>query len=301
MSDSSARKLEAGELEAVFLPHQGMLGASLLHRRSEILRRIDDLDQAAALGNSAGNPLLHPWANRIDGFRYRAAGREVLLDASSPLLHFDANGLPLHGVPWSMLVWDVTAATGRRIEARLDWTRDDLLAIFPFRHWLEMTVTLEADALTMETTLIAGDDGPVPASFGFHPYVGLPGLPRDEWRLTLPAMRRLTRDSRGIPTGDDERFAGLDAPLAGLEFDDGFVVSIEPISLSIAGAGRRISVDFLEGYRYAQVYAPKGRDFVALEPMVAETNALVSGRGLRLVPAGTRFRTAFRIRVEAVP
>lgn len=292
--------LAAGDLEAVFLPAQGMLGASLAHRGSEILRRVDDLEQAAALGNSAGNPLLHPWANRIDGFRYRAAGREVVLDPSSPLLHFDGNGLPLHGVPWSMLAWDVTAATDVRIDARLDWTSSDLLTIFPFRHRLEMTVTLEADALKVETALIAGDDGPVPASFGFHPYVGLPGLPRDEWQLTLPAMRRLALDSRGIPTGDDEAFPGLDARLAGLQFDDGFAVAGERISLSIAGAGRRVSVDFLAGYRYAQVYAPKGRDFVALEPMIAETNALVSGRGLRLVPPGARFRAAFRIRVDAM-
>ena len=48
-------------------------------------------------------------------------------------------------------------------------------------------------------------------------------------------------------------------------------------SLSIAGGGRRISVEFLAGYRYAQVFAPKGKDFVALEPMTAPTNALVSG------------------------
>ena len=30
----------------------------------------------------------------------------------------------------------------------------------------------------------AGDD--VPVSFGFHPYIGLPGVPRDRWRLVLP-------------------------------------------------------------------------------------------------------------------
>ncbi len=39
--------------------------------------------------------------------RYKKAGPEVVLDAASPLLHFDANGLPIHGVPWSHLAWDV--------------------------------------------------------------------------------------------------------------------------------------------------------------------------------------------------
>jgi galactose mutarotase-like enzyme len=164
---------------------------------------------------------------------------------------------------------------------------------------MEMRVTIDAGALTLETTLVAGPDGPVPASFGFHPYVGIPDLPRDQWRLALPAMRQLALDRHGIPTGDETAFPGLDAPLGGLDLDDGFAVRDERISLGIAGAGRRISVEFLAGYAYAQIFAPKRRDFVALEPMTAPTNALASGRGLRCVEAGGRFRAAFRIRIDA--
>src|SRR5258705_7956251 len=103
LKEPSARTIAAGELEAVFLPGHGMLGASLRHRNMEILRRIEDLQAAAAKGSTAGIPLLHPWANRLAGFHYGAAGREVNLDPSSPLLHLDEHGLPMHGVPWSLL------------------------------------------------------------------------------------------------------------------------------------------------------------------------------------------------------
>jgi aldose 1-epimerase len=72
----------------------------------------------------------------------------------------------------------------------------------------------------------------------------------------------------------------------------------ERTSFSVAGGTRRLSVDFLEGYGYAQVFAPKDKDFIALEPMTAPTSALTSGRGLRLVSAGERFRAAFRIRID---
>jgi aldose 1-epimerase len=72
-------------------------------------------------------------------------------------------------------------------------------------------------------------------------------------------------------------------------------------SFCLAGTGRRITVEFLEGYRYAQVFAPKGAECVALEPMTASANALVSGNGLRLVEPGGRFRAAFRVRVDALP
>ncbi len=277
-----------------------MLGASLRHRGEEILRRVEDLDAAATKGSTAGIPFLHPWANRLAGPRYRAAGREVTLDPSSPLLHLDEHGLPNHGVPWSRLSWELSEARPDFIAARLEWSRSDLLAVFPFRHRVELAATLRPDGLTLETTLIAGPDGPVPVSFGFHPYFGLPELPRSQWRLELPAMRRLALDRQGIPTGEEKPFDGFDAELHELSFDDGFALTDERTSFSLTGAGRRISVELLEGYRYAQVFAPKDKEYVALEPMTAPANALMSGSGLRLVEPGGQFRAAFRIRVDAL-
>jgi aldose 1-epimerase len=300
LSNPSARTLVAGDLEAVFLPDHGMLGASLRHRGAEILRRVQDIEAAAAKGSTAGIALLHPWANRLAGPRYHAAGREVELDLSSPLLHLDEHGLPMHGVPWSLLSWEVTEARQDCVAARLDWTRSDLLAVFPFRHRIEMMAIIRPNGLTLETTLIAGADGPVPVCFGFHPYFGLPDLPRAEAQLKLPAMRRLALDQHGIPTGEEEPFDGFDCQLGEIGFDDGFALMEERSSFSLAGAGRRITVDLLAGYRYAQVFAPKDKDYVALEPMTAAANALVSGWGLRLVEPGGRFRAEFRIRVDTI-
>jgi aldose 1-epimerase len=91
-------KLVAGELEAIFLPRRGMLGASFRHRGEELLRRLENLEAAAARGSTAGIPLLYPWANRLASSRYRVAGRDVTFDPSSPLLHCDEHGLSIHGV-----------------------------------------------------------------------------------------------------------------------------------------------------------------------------------------------------------
>jgi aldose 1-epimerase len=300
LNDPAACGLKSGDLEAVFLPGYGMLGASLRHRGVELLGRVQDLKAAAAQGSTAGIPLLHPWANRLAGPSYRAAGREVALDLTSPLLHFDAHGLPIHGVPWSRLAWEVTETSPDGLAARLEWTRGDLMAIFPFPHRLEMTVTLRPDGLTLETRLSAGPDSPVPVSFGFHPYFVLPGLPRAQWRLKLPPLRRLVVDRFGIPTGEEELFDGCETELGELDYDDGFAVFDDRPSFSLQGAGRRIAVELLEGYRYAQVYAPKDQDYVALEPMAAPTGALTSGRGLTLVSPGAQFRAAFRVRVETL-
>jgi len=296
--DSSAVRLVAGDLEAVFLPRYGMLGASLRRRGVELLGRVENLEAAAESGSTAGIPLLHPWANRLAGLEYRAAGRDVRLDGASPILHFDSKGLPIHGVPWSKLPWEVTASRADTIEARLAWTGPELLAVFPFPHALELRVAFAPGSLSLETTLFAGPGAAVPVAFGFHPYFALPGS-RPQWRLRLPAMRRLQLDANGIPTGREEAAPAMDTPLADGSWDDGFALEAETATLGISGGGLAISVDFLEGFGYAQVYAPPGKPFVALEPMTAPTSALTTGRGLRTVAPGDRYRTVFRIRVEA--
>jgi aldose 1-epimerase len=298
LKESSARTLRAGDLQAVFLPDHGMLGASLRYKGVEILRRVEDLEAAAARGSSAGIPLLHPWANRLSEPRYRVLGKEVVLDVSSPLLHFDEHGLPMHGVPWSLLSWEVTEARQDFLAARLEWSSREFLAVFPFRHHIEMKAILHPDDLTMETTVVASSESPVPVSFGFHPYFGFPEPSRAKWRLEFPAMRKLVLDRRGIPTGEEERFAGFNAKLGENNFDDGFALMEDQTSFSITGPTCRIRVDLLAGYRYAQVFAPKDKNYVALEPMTSPTSALTSGRGLRFAAPGERFRAAFRIRID---
>ena len=114
-------------------------------------------------------------------------------------------------------------------------------------------------------------------------------------------MRRWTLGERGTPTGEETSFAGLDALLGEGAFDDGFALESGPARLSVAGAGRRLTVELLSGYRCAQVFAPADKDFVALEPMTAPTAALNTGRGLQQLEPGGQFRAAFRIRVDSLP
>ena len=298
MNANPAVSLVAGDLAAVFWPEAGMLCASLRRRGDELLRRIENLEAAKAKGSTAGIPLLYPWANRLDSLRYEAGEKRVALDRSSPLLHFDDHGLSMHGVPWGQLPWKTVEAKQDWLLASLDWTCSDFLSIFPYPHKLEIKASLNSESLTLQTTVFASAGSCVPVSFGFHPYFGIPQLPRQEWRLELPPMRRLLLDTRGIPTGGQEPFGPIDAVLGETDFDDGFAVMGAQPSFSLSGAGCRITVTFLEGFPYAQVFAPKGKDFIALEPMTAPTSALTSGQGLNIVEPGKEFRASFRVGVQ---
>lgn len=297
LDDPTATRITAGETQAVFLPGHGMLGISLRYQGIEYLRRNEELKIFAEKNRTAGIPFLFPWANRLAGFQYEVAGRGVTLSPHSPVLRYDDNGLPMHGMMWPHLAWSIEDAAADTLTASLDWSHPKCLVVFPYPCRLTMTATVAPASLTIETELAATSNIAVPVSFGFHPYVGLPGVPRQEWRVHLPPMRHLALDDRKIPTGVTEPFGGLDAPLGEKDFDDGFALLGESATLSVATGSHRISVDLLDGYPYTQVYAPHGKDYLAFEPMTAPANALMSGKGLRLVPPGDTFRAKFRFRI----
>ena len=275
-----------------------MLGASLRFRGLELLRRVDDLDAARIKGSTAGIPLLYPWANRLGSLEYRAAGRDVSLNSSSSLLHFDDHKLPMHGVPWSQLQWNVISSHPDALTARLDWRSPELLAIFPFPHHVEMSVRLRPFDLEIQTTVFADSGSPVPISFGFHPYFGIPGVPRAKWMLKAPAMRKLTLDARGIPIGQETPSTAIAVRLGSTDYDDGFALLDEQATFSIVGEGYSIAIEFKGGFRFAQIFAPKDKEFIAIEPMTAATNALCSSQGLRVIAPGEQFIASFRIEVQ---
>ena len=123
-------------------------------------------------------------------------------------------------------------------------------------------------------------------------------MDRAEGHVELPVRSRLVSDARQIPTGETEPVEIEPGPLGDRNFDDGYTDLADPPRFVLAGGGRRIAVDFVGGYPYAQVYAPEDDDVVAYEPMTAPTNALVSGDGLQLVPPGESRSATFAITVE---
>jgi aldose 1-epimerase len=293
---------EETQLEATFLPGAGMLCCSLRHRGEELLAQNAGVATYVERGKTMGIPLLYPWANRLAGFDYTVAGRTVAVPHDPTRVSLDGNGLPIHGLIGGRLAWELTRVPGLgapSLVAQLSWSesRPALFEVFPFRHDLAYEARLAGGRLEIEVTVRACGEDPVPVAFGFHPYLALPGSPRERWHVELPAMRRLALDDRQIPTGPERTLPPQAFELAGHEFDDGFDSVAAPARFAVADAGRRLELELLEGYPCAQVFAPPARSFICFEPMTAPANALRSGCGLRLLAPGEGCRAAFAVSV----
>lgn len=293
-----------GGLEATFVPDAGMVCCSLRHRGEELLGQRSGLERYVATHSTMGIPLLHPWANRLSERRFQLGGETVDVDRASQLVTTDPNGLPIHGLLAGHPAWVIDAEESGPERARLiasfDFAADPrLLAAFPYPHALQLEITLADTTLQVSTTLRATADKPLPVSFGYHPYLTLPGIPRDEWEVELPVSRHVVVDERMIPTGSDEPAVDVEpGPLGRRTFDDGYAPITLGSRFALSGGGRRIELTFEHGYPVAVVYAPRDDDVVCFEPMTAVTNALVSGTGLQWVPAGGEYLARFSISVR---
>jgi aldose 1-epimerase len=291
-------RLTAGDLEAEYVPELGMLGTALRHRGEDVLALPGGF-AAYQRGHTTGLPLLAPWANRLGAPRYSAGG--VTVDVGGMALHRDANGLPIHGTMTAQRGWEVTQVGTRDdaavLSARFDYgARHDLLDAFPFPHELLIEARVGAGRLRVTTTVRATGRRPVPVSFGYHPYLRLPGVARRGWWLDLPRCTQLLLDDTGLPTGATEPTGPIAAPLEANDLDDLFALGARRW-IAILGGGRQITLNFESGYLFAQVYAPRGKQYACIEPMTAPTNALAEG-GCPTVAPGDSFSARFSIAVN---
>ena len=279
-------------LEAAFVPSAGMVGCSLIDDGEQLLGQRGGLRHYIEQRSTMGIPLLHPWANRVTRTKFPVAGREVVLDDARLPLSRGPGGLPIHGLLAAAEGWQVdrheATEDGGVLAATFDFAaHQELLAAFPFPHRVQWEGTLQGPTLTIATTIHASGDVSVPISFGYHPYLRLPGVDRAEWEVRIPVRERVKLDRRMIPTGDRERIKVANGPLGERTFDDEYLAPPDAAPFVLAGGGRRIELSVGPGYRFAQVYAPGDDDVVAFEPMTAPTNALVAGGpDLPLVPPG---------------
>ena len=268
-------RIAAGGLAAEFLPEDGMVCVSLRRDGREFLAE-------------GGLPLMAPWANRLGARRYSACGRDV--DLRWLPLGTDDSGLPIHGT-MAATTWDVVDAEPSRVRARFDsgvhW---DQLAAFPFPHALDVIAEIDRASLVVTTTLRPTGRIAVPVSFGWHPYF----VVGNDWRVELPACRRVVLDERMLPTDSHESQPATSELLRDGAYDDHYELG-DDRSLALRGPDGEVVVEFDDGYPYAQVFAPVGAGFACLEPMTARTNALVEG-GFETVAPGEAFTATFAVR-----
>ena len=288
----------SSELTATFVPSAGMVCTSLSDGGVELLGQRRGLNAYLTTGKTMGMPILYPWANRLSANGYAVDGGAVTLTPGVGGVRSDEHGLVIHGVLGAYPGWLITEQEENRLTADLDYGgQPRLLCSFPFPHVVTLDIKLVDRALTVETTITPTTSASVPLTFGFHPYLTIPEVPRSEWRLETPRLRHLPVDNWGIPTGATEDWPAMSETLGDREFDDGCDEVPPGGVFALSGGDRRIEVTLNHGFPAVQLFAPRNDNVVCIEPMAAPTNALRK-RSYNVAVPGRPASAAFTIKVR---
>ncbi len=279
------RKMDFG-----VVPDIGNLGYSFKANGKDVLLAPDSFEsyiQERGLGR--GNPLMAPFANRINQDSYYFQGKKFLLNDElknflrTPPLNYPIHGLLAYDPRWEIVKTAASDATGAHITSRLEFYKyPELMAQFPFAHIIEITYALKGGRLECSTKITNVGASPMPVHFGYHPYF-VPDGPREEWTLHIAARTHWIVDEGLIPTGQTEPAEtflpdSTQSLTLGKSYIDGGFTDLMRGKDGLArfwtkGKNHRIEVVFDKGFNTAIVFAPLHTEMVCIEPQTGPTNA----------------------------
>ncbi len=305
-----------GRMSVAIAPSVGNIAYEfLVGGRNVFYFPYESLDAFAERPRLVGNPLLWPWANRLDRDGFSFAGKDYALNPGLGNFGRDGAKQPIHGLVQFSDRWEVVALEaddrGAAATSRLDFYRyPDLMAQYPFAHAIEMTYRLTAQGLEVRTRVENLSAETMPVSLGYHPYFRVYDAPRDEWKVRIAARKAWTLNDKLTPTAEttpiEETFPGADAlSLRGITLDHVFGDLVREgegaARFSVSGAAQRVDVLYGKGFDTAVVYAPnrpEGQEFICFEPMAGITNAFnLAARGvygdLQTIEPGGQWAASF--------
>jgi galactose mutarotase-like enzyme len=241
-------------VKATILPHGAELIRLTFDGKTELLW---NGDPAVWKGRA---PILFPVIGMMRDGHYRHASQIY--------------AMPKHGFARDAL-FEVMSCDGRAVLLRLSAT-EKTMAAYPFTFQLELHFSVAGRSLTIEARIANLGDGPMPASFGFHPAFRwpLPGnVTRAQHSITFEHpepndIRRIGADGLLIERSSATPVRGRDLPLADDLFVNDAVIFDQLTSRSVTyggNSGPRLRVDFPD-LPILGVWTKPGAKFICIEP-----------------------------------
>ena len=241
--------------------------------------------------------VLVPWPNRVADGVWTLDGEEQQLALTEPARHNAIHGL-LRFTAYDLVEHEGDAVTlGATV-----WPQSG----YPFLLETSVRYALVDDGLRVTHRIRNRSDRPAPAALGAHPFHTIGDVAPEDLTLTVRAATRIEVDERLNPVGTspiDERMrTGI--PLREVELDHAFT-DLDPVDGVVATLtapdGRSVSLVQDEQHCWLQIFTtrkyPGTSLAVAIEPMTAPMNALVTGEGLRWVEPGEEWSAWWGVRV----
>lgn len=241
--------------------------------------------------------VLAPWPNRVEDGLWTLDGVTQQLDLTEP-----ARNNAIHGL-LRYTAYDLVANEGHAVTLSATvWPQHG----YPFLLETDVRYELVDDGLRVTHRIRNRSDRPAPVALGAHPFHTIGDVAPEDLTLRVHARTRIEVDERLNPVGTSPIDERLRSGLALREVDlDHAFADLDPVDGAVASLtapdSRSVALLQDEQHRWLQVFTTRSYPgtslAVAIEPMTAPMNALVTGEGLRWVEPGEEWTAWWGVRV----
>ena len=243
--------IQFGDVAAKIAPARGAIITSLVIGGKEVLYLDRETFADPAKNIRGGIPVLFPFAGKLNGGIFQAAGTKM-----------NQHGFG-RNLPWQI------------VEQRPELVRVALLAgketlsQYPYKFVAEQSAMILPQGFQLELLVCNMDTKPLPISPGWHPYFSCPADQKEEITTRAPGL-------------DIAQFSSVK------EFD--FGITAPQNGRAEFGMPRlgRVALSFNPRMRHLQFWSQVGKDFVCLEPFTGPNNAINTDQRVDIPPGEAR-------------
>lgn len=291
----TAIKLSNDIGDEAIITTQGATLESLILNKQALIEGHHNKEEFLAC-KSARSAFLVPYPNRINKGTYEYKGKTHQLPIAKPK-HPHA----IHGFVKDKPFEIREKNTGEQASITFSYIYREGEQGYPFPFTYNVTYTLHEHKLTIEPHIINTGKSTLPIGWGWHPYFTLgPSIDNLSIHISAP-MNKILVDKAMIPTGKSIEETGfiIPLPLKNQAFDTCFVLDErhEQVNIMLTD-GKQHLVITQHNLPFIQIYTPKGRKSIAIEPMTCPPDVFNNKNNLMELAPKKEWSTTVAIALE---
>ncbi|WP_051605643.1 aldose 1-epimerase [Polaribacter sp. Hel_I_88] len=250
---------------------QGARIVSLKFKDNFIIKEQPDFDYKDSYASS----ILFPFASRIKEGKYTFEGNEYQLERN------DGDNA-LHGLVYNKKFELFEPEEHKdNCSATFNYYEKNESKGFPFTYFLSVTYTLFEDRLKVRITVKNTDIKSFPFTLGWHPYFNSSDLKNST--LSFKSDQKIKFSKNLITKKVKDQKTPEVFKIEDQQLDDCFILKDDKVSFSTPTYKIKITSDSEKNF--LQLYTPKGKDIIAIEPMTGISDTFNNKIGIQVLEA----------------
>lgn len=261
--------------------NQGASTQSLVLNDKEIIKDCYPLSYK----DSYASAIMFPFASRIENGIYTFKEIEYVLEKND-----EANNCALHGLVYNKAFTLLKQQSTKDFASvTLHYLSEEAQEGFPFKYELLVTYILTSNTLSTNITVRNLDTKSFPFSLGWHPYFCSSSL-YDSF-VSFTAEQQAIFDENLILKKFTDVKSEYELQIVDNELDDCFKLKGNVIYFKTP----KYKIQITSNNNYVQLYTPKSRQFLAIEPITAPSNSFNNKVGLKTLKGEEEYKTNWKI------